>query len=136
MSIPAPSVEYALVSPMLIVFSAAVAGVLVEAFAPRRMRYPVQLVLSLGASVAALVAVVVVAGDLLLPGHSTIAGSVAVDGPTLLLQGTLLVVGILGLMLIAERRIGAEKVAVEAVSAARRLRRVHAAGFSRTSQPG
>jgi NADH-quinone oxidoreductase subunit N len=117
MSIPAPSVEYALVSPMLIVFSAAVAGVLVEAFAPRRLRYPVQLVLSLGASVAALVAVVVVAGDLLLPGHSTIAGSVAVDGPTLLLQGTLLVVGILGLMLIAERRIGAEKVAVEAVSA-------------------
>lgn len=119
MSIPAPSVEYALVSPMLIVFGAAVAGVLVEAFIPRRMRYPVQLVLSLGASVAALVAVVVVARGLDLPGHITVADSVAVDGPTLLLQGTLLIVGILGLMLIAERRIGVEQVAVEAVSQAR-----------------
>ncbi len=118
MSIPAPSVEYALVSPMLIVFGAAVVGVLVEAFAPRRVRYPAQLVLSLGASVAALVAVVVVARGLHLPGHSTVAGSVAVDGPTLLLQGTLLVVGILGLMLIAERRIGTEKFAAEAVSMA------------------
>ncbi|HUL99741.1 MAG TPA: NADH-quinone oxidoreductase subunit NuoN, partial [Mycobacterium sp.] len=120
MSIPAPSVEYALVSPMLIVFGAAVAGVLVEAFAPRRIRYPVQLVLSLGGSVAALVAVVLVAKDLALPGHSTVAGSIAVDGPTLLLQGTLLVVGILGLMLIAERRVGVtEKIAAEAVSHAR-----------------
>jgi len=119
MSIPAPSVEYALVSPMLIAFGAAVAGVLVEAFVPRRMRYPVQVVLSLGASVAALVAVVVVAWGLHLPGHTTVAGSVAVDGPTLLLQGTLLVIGILGLMLIAERRIGVEKVAVGAVSHAR-----------------
>ena len=119
MSIPAPSVEYALVSPMLIVFGAAVVGVLVEAFAPRRVRYPVQIALSLGASVAALVAVVVVARGLHLPGHSTVAGSIAVDGPTLLLQGTLLVVGILGLMLIAERRIGVEQVAAEALSGAR-----------------
>ncbi len=123
MSIPAPSVEYAQVSPMLILFGAAVAGVIVEAFVPRRMRYPLQLVLSLGASVAALVAVVVVARNLRLPGHSTVSGAVAVDGPALLLQGTLLVIGILAIMLIAERRIGTEKVAAEAVSHA------HAGGF-------
>lgn len=126
MSIPAPSVEYAQVSPMLILFGAAVVGVLVEAFAPRRMRYTLQLVLSLGASVAALVAVVVVARGLRLPGHSTVGGSVAVDGPALLLQGTLLVIGILAIMLIAERRIGTEKtekVAAEAVSHG------HAGGF-------
>ena len=96
MSVPAPSVEYAQLSPMLIVFGAAVAGVLVEAFVPRRMRYRLQLVLSLGASVAALVAVVVIARHLRLPGQLTVSGAVAIDGPTLLLQGTLLVVGMLG----------------------------------------
>jgi NADH-quinone oxidoreductase subunit N len=123
MTVPAPNVEYGLLSPMLIVFGAAVAGVLVEAFVPRRMRYGLQLVLSLGASVAALVAVVVVARDLGRPGHITVSGAVAIDGPTLLLQGTLLVVGILAIMLIAERRIGTERVAASAVAHA------HAGGF-------
>ncbi|MBV8966397.1 MAG: NADH-quinone oxidoreductase subunit NuoN [Mycobacteriaceae bacterium] len=108
MSIPAPSVEYAQLSPMLIMFGAAVAGVLVESFVPRSMRYRIQLALSLGASVAALVAVVLVARQLRLPGRITVEGAVAVDGPTLLLQGTLLVVGILAIMLIAERRIGTQ----------------------------
>jgi NADH-quinone oxidoreductase subunit N len=122
-SIPAPSVEYAQLSPMLIMFGAAVAGVLVEAFVPRRMRYRVQLVLSLGASVAALVAVVVIARELRPPGQTTVLGAVAIDGPTLLLQGTLLVVGILAIMLIAERRIGTEKPSAVAVSHA------HAGGF-------
>jgi NADH-quinone oxidoreductase subunit N len=116
MSVPAPSVEYAQLSPMLIVFGAGVAGVLVEAFVPRRMRYRLQLVLSLGASVAALVAVVVIARHLRLPGQLTVSGAVAIDGPTLLLQGTLLVIGILALMLIAERRLGTEKVAAAALS--------------------
>ena len=116
MTVPAPSVEYAQLSPMLILFSAAVAGVVVEAFAPRRLRYPLQLVLSLGASIAALVAVVVIARHLRLPGQIDMSGSVAIDGPALLLQGTLLVVGILALILIAERRLGTEKVAAAALS--------------------
>ena len=37
-AIHAPSIEYSQLSPMLVVFGAAVAGVLVEAFAPRFMR--------------------------------------------------------------------------------------------------
>jgi len=45
----------------------------------------------------------------------------AVDGPSLLLQGTLLVVGILAIMLIAERQIGAERPALAAVSHANRF---------------
>jgi len=115
-SIATPHVEYTLLSPMLIVFGAAVAGVLVEAFLPRRARYAAQLVLSLGASVAALVAVVLVWRTTHMPGRTAIKDAVAVDGPTLLLQGTVLVIGILAIMLIAERRIATEKVAVEAVS--------------------
>ena len=35
----APSIEYGLLSPVLIVFAVAVTGVLVEAFLPRRARY-------------------------------------------------------------------------------------------------
>ena len=58
--LPTPSVEYGLLSPMLIVFGVAVAGVLVEAFLPRRTRYAAQLALALGGLVAAFVAVVVV----------------------------------------------------------------------------
>ena len=61
MNLPTPSVEYGLLSPMLIVFGAAIAGVLVEAFVPRERRYAVQVVLSLVGLVAAFVAVVQVA---------------------------------------------------------------------------
>ena len=60
--LPTPSVEYGLLSPMLIVFGVAVAGVLVEAFLPRRHRYSAQVVLTLGGLVAAFVAVVALAG--------------------------------------------------------------------------
>ena len=118
MSLPTPSVEYGQLSPMLIVFGAAVVSVLVEAFAPRRTRYPTQLALSLGATVAALVAVAVLGSQLHPPGKTAVAGSIAVDGPALLLQGTLLVVGLLGIALIAQRRIVPAKEAVAAGSRA------------------
>lgn len=98
-TIPAPSIEYHVLAPILIVFGAAVVGVLVDAFFPRPWRYPAQLVLTLVALGAALVAV------LLLSGTATTAavGAVAVDGVTLFLQGTLLIVGILSVLFVAER---------------------------------
>ena len=103
---PTPSVEYGLLSPMLIVFGVAVAGVLVEAFLPRQSRYAAQLVLSLGGLVAAFVAVVVLARQLHgAVGRTAVLGAVAVDAPALFLQGTILLVGMLGILLIAERRI-------------------------------
>ena len=46
-SFPAPSIEYGLLSPLLIVFGVAVFGVLVEAFAPRPRRYLIQSVLAM-----------------------------------------------------------------------------------------
>ena len=93
---------------MLIVFGVAVVGVLVEAFLPRQRRYAAQLVLALGGLIAALVAVVVLARDLHgAVGHSAVMGAVAVDTPALFLQGTILLVGVLGILLIAERQIPA-----------------------------
>ena len=97
--LPAPSIEYGQLSPMLIVFGVAVAGVLVEAFAPARYRYGTQLVLSIGGLAAAFVAVVTLAGT----RASAAVGAVAVDGPTLLMQGTILAVSALVIPLIAQR---------------------------------
>jgi NADH-quinone oxidoreductase subunit N len=106
MSLPTPNVEYGLLSPMLIVFGAAVAGVLVEAFLPRRLRYGTQLALCIGGLLAAFVAVTVLAVGLHgSPGHLAVMGAVAVDPPALFLQGTIVAIGVLGILLIAERRI-------------------------------
>jgi len=102
-----PSIEYGLLSPVLIVFAVAVAGVLVEAFLPRRARYPAQLALSLSGLLAAFGAVVGVhhalGGG---PGRLAAVGAVAVDGPALFLQGVILLASVLGVLLIAERRGG------------------------------
>jgi NADH-quinone oxidoreductase subunit N len=84
---------------MLIVFGIAVAGVVVEAFVPRDRRYRVQLVLSVAALATALAAVIMLAGT----KHAAVAGAVAVDGPALFLQGVILLVGLLAVLLIAER---------------------------------
>ncbi len=98
-TLPAPSIEYHLLAPMLIVFAVGVVGVLVEAFAPRPYRYLTQLILGIGGVVGALVAVVGLAGTT----GTAVVGAVAVDGVTLFLQGTILSVALLGLLLIAER---------------------------------
>lgn len=98
-SVPTPSIEYHALAPMLIVFGAAVLGVLVEAFLPRRVRYPAQLVLTIVALGAALVAVLLLAGT----ETSAVGGAVAIDGVTLFLQGTLLVVAVLAVPVLAER---------------------------------
>ena len=108
MNVQAPTIEYGQLSPLLIVLGVAVTGVLVEAFLPRRVRYGAQLTLALGGQLAALVAVVLVTADLgSAPGNSAAVGSLAVDRPALFLQGLLLAIGILGVLLVAERRIPA-----------------------------
>lgn len=94
-----PSIDYGAIAPMLILFGASCLGVLVEAVIPRARRYPVQLVLTLAAIVAALVLVVVNADTRTV----TVGGSITVDGPTLFLQGTILVLGLLSMLLVAER---------------------------------
>ena len=107
-----PSIEYDLLSPALIVFGIAVAGVLVEAFLPRRTRYPTQLTLSLAGLLAAFGAVVAAHRSLGgSPGRLAAIGAVAVDRPTLFLQGVILLVSTLGVLLIAERRDGLSSAA-------------------------
>lgn len=99
LSMSTPSIEYAWLLPMLSIFGVAVAGVVVEAFLPRRRRYRTQLVLCGGGLVSALISVVALVGT----RGMAVAGAVAVDGPALFVQGAILVVGLMTLLLVAER---------------------------------
>jgi len=100
----APTVEWAQLSPVLIVLLAAVVGVLVEAFVPAARRRTVQLALAVVALAGALVAVAAlwsgVADD---GGTAVLGGSLVVDGPTLVLQGTLALLALLALLVVVDR---------------------------------
>lgn len=106
-----PTIEYAELSPILIVFGVAILGVLVEAFLPRERRYLTQVVLSSVGLVAALVATVWVGVDLTKVGDGAARGVVAaegtlvIDGPSVFFWGLILVFALGGVLLFAERRL-------------------------------
>lgn len=105
--IPAPHIEYAQLAPTLIVVGAAVIGVLVEAFVPRKSRYYVQVFLAVAALASAFAAVVGLAagGYGSDKAHIAAMGAIAVDGPALFLQGTILLASIVAVFTFAERRL-------------------------------
>ncbi|KJY36128.1 NADH-quinone oxidoreductase subunit NuoN [Streptomyces katrae] len=105
--IPAPHIEYAQLAPTLIVVGAAVLGVLVEAFVPRRSRYHVQVFLAVASLAAAFAAVVGLAagGYGNSKAHIAAMGAIAVDGPALFLQGTILLASVVAVFTFAERRL-------------------------------
>jgi NADH-quinone oxidoreductase subunit N len=96
-----PRLDYAAMSPMLILFAAACVGVLVEAYVPREYRHPTQFLLGVGALIGSVAAIVRMAGS---ERRSLTAGTaLAVDGPALFMQATLAVLGIVALLLMADR---------------------------------
>ena len=114
------SFEYRALAPILLLLGAGVISVLIEAFTPRNARRPLQLVLVFGTLILAFVYVVVNSETVLIgpaefiggqsKGLRQIAaeGSVAIDGPGLFLQGTLLIVGFIAALLIAERNVDSQ----------------------------
>lgn len=114
-TINAPSLAYGALLPVIIVVVAACASVLVEAAVSRESRYVTQMVLTLGALVAALIAVVVKRGERVV----TAAGAISVDGVSLFLWGSILSMAILCVLLIGERSVdtGSAVVAQAAVVA-------------------
>lgn len=106
-NIPAPHLEYGQLSPMLVVFGAALVGVLVEAFVPRARRYAAQTTVALLGLAGAFAAVVVLAATGYAGGKAHVAamGSVAVDGPTLFLQGAIVLIAVVSVLSFAERRL-------------------------------
>lgn len=97
----APSIEYAQLLPIILVLAAGVLGVLVEAFAPRVARHPIQVAVALVALVSAFIQVIRLAGT----EEITAVGSIAIDGPALFLQGTILALAAVSILFFAERKL-------------------------------
>src|SRR6476469_9025724 len=97
--IHAPALSYAALAPLIFVFGAACVGVLVEAFAPREWRQPIQVGVALVGTLGAFVSTI------LLHNHAevTAGGALAVDGAGLFLQATIAGLGALAILLFAER---------------------------------
>jgi proton-translocating NADH-quinone oxidoreductase chain N len=106
-TITAPHIEWSLLSPMLLVFAAAIVGVLVEAFAPRLVRRSIHIALALCSLGGAFVLTVVLAATNSIftggnVGKVVAVGTVGVDRPTLFIQATILVLAFVSVLLIAE----------------------------------
>jgi NADH-quinone oxidoreductase subunit N len=95
-------VKYGAIAPMLIVVGAAMVGVLVEAFAPRRLRHTIQVTIALVGLLAAFLVLVLVSTRSANQG-GTLREAVIIDGPALFLQGALLLMSILGVLTMAEK---------------------------------
>ncbi|MEU6739523.1 NADH-quinone oxidoreductase subunit NuoN [Streptosporangium sandarakinum] len=98
-TIQAPTIEYALLSPMLIVFGAAIVGVLIEAFAPRYLRKSIHMPLTLLALLGAFATTILGAANGL-PTSASAMGAVAVDGPALFVWGIILILAFVSVLLI------------------------------------
>jgi NADH-quinone oxidoreductase subunit N len=83
MTFTSPVLSYTLLSPILIVLAGALIGVLVEAFASKERRPVIQLTLSLGSLMLALMQVWRIRGE---ESLTPAMGSLVIDGPAVLIQ--------------------------------------------------
>ena len=111
-----PTIEYAELWPMLVVFGVACLGVIVEAFVPRERRYLTQGGLAVARPArrprrrglrrhGARRRSATPATTSSRAGPSPLEGTIAVDGPTIFIWGLVLVFAIGGVLLFAERRL-------------------------------
>ena len=108
--IPTPNIQYGDISPLLLVLGVALVGVAVEAFADSRIRNIVQPILAAGGFAVAF-GILCYQGDHLSSMRGVKAMSaVDLDGPGLFMQGTILVLAILSVLLVAERKTGSALV--------------------------
>ena len=100
-SFPIPTIEYGALAPILIVLVAAIVSVLVEALVPQAYRRVLQLVITFAALIGAFVFVVIDRGT----AEVVAMGSVVIDGPTLFMQGSILVLAAIAALVMAERQV-------------------------------
>jgi NADH-quinone oxidoreductase subunit N len=112
-AISAPAISVAALAPFLFVFGAACVGVLVEAFAPRDVRQPVQVAVALVGTVGALVTTVLLAGT----NETTAGGALAVDGAALFLEATIAGLAAMAVLLFSERALDPARSAFVAAAA-------------------
>ena len=87
-----PTLDYALLAPILIVLAGALVGVLVVAFAPRNSRAASQLFITLSTLVLSLASLIRVRGK---SSISAAMESVTFDGAGMLLQASILIIAII-----------------------------------------
>jgi proton-translocating NADH-quinone oxidoreductase chain N len=129
--IPSPHIEYGQIAPLLVVLGVATLGVLVEAFVARKHRYLVQVPLAFAGLIAAF-AWTLWLGFHDKPFHVAAEGALGVDQPTLFLQGTILVLAVLALLLIAERRASSFTAQASALPGSEAEQETAAAGITQT----
>ena len=96
----APSLGYMLLSPMLIVFAAAVIGVLIEAFMGRAHRAAVHLTVSIGALLLSLLQLWRIRN---LSSTTAAVDSVTIDKAGIFLQATVVILALIAVLLIADQ---------------------------------
>ncbi|TXJ04735.1 MAG: NADH-quinone oxidoreductase subunit NuoN [Aeromicrobium sp.] len=108
--IPAPTIDYGLLMPLIVVFAVAMLGLIVEIVVPRDKRFVSQVVVAVGGLLAGLASTIKLyldlsetEGSVLARGQIGGVGSVAVDGPGVVTWGLILVFSILSMLLFAER---------------------------------
>ena len=96
----APELSYSLLAPMMIVFGAAVLGVLVEAFVGKAHRAAIQLTLTLGALSLSLLQLWSIRDKF---STTAAVGAVVIDKAGIFLQGTILILAIVAVLLVADQ---------------------------------
>lgn len=104
LEISAPTVEWMPLLPLIVIFAGAVIGVLFEAFAPRSTRYVLQTSISILAILGAGAALALQADGF--TAQKIAMDVLSFDGPTLIFWGLLLLAGLGGVALFAERGVG------------------------------
>jgi NADH-quinone oxidoreductase subunit N len=96
----APELSYSLLAPMMIIFGAAVLGVLVEAFVGKAHRAAIQLTLTLGALSLSLLQLWGIRDKF---STTAAVGAVVIDKAGIFLQGTILILAIVAVLLVADQ---------------------------------
>lgn len=95
-----PKLEYALLAPMLIILGGALVGVLIEAFMRAHLRVMAQLFVSVTAIVMAFAQLVFVRNE---SSTTPAMATLTFDGAGVLLQGSILIIALLSIFLIADQ---------------------------------
>ncbi|MBQ1080248.1 MULTISPECIES: NADH-quinone oxidoreductase subunit NuoN [unclassified Nocardiopsis] len=110
-----PVLDWWLLAPFLVLFGAGVLGVLLEAFWPKGSRRTAQIVLTAVALLGAFL-LLVLQVEAVGEGTTIANGVLAVDRTVLFFQGTITVLALISLMLIAERRDGRDAFSAQAAT--------------------
>jgi NADH-quinone oxidoreductase subunit N len=95
-----PTLDYALLAPILIVLGGALIGVLIEAFAPRSARAGSQFFITLTTLALSLASLIRVRNG---ASTTTAMESVTFDGAGVLLQGSILIIAMISVFLLADQ---------------------------------